>query len=316
MLPREATLKYEKIGTTGKGIGPAYEDRASRRAILFRDIFDPETLREKLKLSLEEKNYLLSYYSLPKFDVENIYKELLNYAQQLMTYRSTDTSYIIDEHRKLNHKILYEGAQGTLLDLLHGTYPFVTSSSTLAGSACIGCGIGPLSIKKVIGITKAYCSRVGNGPFPTELQNDLGNIIQKQGKEYGATTGRRRRCGWLDLVALKYAIRINGISSLALMKLDVLTGLKEIAIAMSYLIEGQEVTNFPLSDKKLKSAKPNLKMFPGWQQDITKAKKIGDLPSNTRYYIDFLENQLGIPIDVISIGPERKDTIWVNSLFS
>ena len=312
---REATLKYEKIGTTGKGIGPAYEDRASRRAILFRDIFEPETLKEKLNLSLEEKNYLLSYYRLPPFNVEKIYDNLLSYAKQLEPYRSHDTSYVIDKHRKLNHKILYEGAQGTLLDLLHGTYPFVTSSSTLSGSACIGSGIGPLSIKKVIGITKAYCSRVGNGPFPTELQNDLGNTIQKQGKEYGATTGRKRRCGWLDLVALKYAVRINGISSLALMKLDVLTGLEEVAIATSYLIDGQEVIDFPLSGKKLKSAKPNLKMFSGWQQDITKVKKLDDLPSNTRHYIDFLEDNLEISIDVISVGPERKDTIWVNPLF-
>ena len=313
---RESALKYERIGTTGKGIGPAYEDRASRRAILFRDIFEPETLKEKLKLSLEEKNYLLSYYSAPNFDVEKIYKDLLGYAQQLKLYRCTDTSYVIDKYRQLKCKILYEGAQGTLLDLLHGTYPFVTSSSTLSGSACIGSGIGPLSIRKVIGITKAYCSRVGNGPFPTELQNDLGDIIQKKGKEYGATTGRRRRCGWLDLVALKYAIRINGISSLALMKLDVLTGLQEIAVATSYIINGQEITEFPLSDKKLKSAKPNLKMFPGWQQDITKAKKLDDLPSSTRSYIDFLENKTKIPIDVISVGPERKDTIWINSLFS
>ena len=313
---RESTLKYERIGTTGKGIGPAYEDRASRRAILFRDIFDPETLKEKLKLSLEEKNYLLSFYSIPKFDVEKIYEDLVDYAQQLKLYRCTDTSYVIDQHRKLKHKILYEGAQGTLLDLLHGTYPFVTSSSTLSGAACIGSGIGPLSIKKVIGITKAYCSRVGNGPFPTELQNGLGNIIQKKGKEYGATTGRRRRCGWLDLVALKYAIRINGISSLALMKLDVLTGLEEIAVATSYIIDGKEVTEFPLSDGKLKSAQPNLKTFPGWQQDITKAKKLDDLPSSTRRYIDFLENKAEISIDIISVGPERKDTIWINSLFS
>ena len=315
-IARENVLKYEKIGTTGKGIGPAYEDRASRRAILFRDIFEPETLKEKLHISLGEKNYLLSYYSIPKFDVEEIYKTLLNYAQQLEPYRCTDTSYVIDEHRRLHHKILYEGAQGTLLDLLHGTYPFVTSSSTLSGAACIGAGIGPLSIKKVIGITKAYCSRVGNGPFPTELQSDLGDIIQKQGKEYGATTGRRRRCGWLDLVALKYAIRINGISSLALMKLDVLTGLEQIAIATSYLIDGQEVKDFPLSDKMLKSAKPNLKTFSGWQQDITKAKKLDDLPSHARYYIDFLENELEISIDVISVGPERKSTIWIHPLFS
>lgn len=314
-MARESALKHEKIGTTGKGIGPAYEDRASRRAILFRDIFEPDTLKKKLQISLEEKNHLLSYYQLPTFKVEKVSMELLSYAKELAPYRSADTSYVIEEHRKLGHKILYEGAQGTLLDLLHGTYPFVTSSSTLAGSACVGSGTGPLSIEKVIGITKAYCTRVGNGPFPTELQNRIGQRLQEHGKEYGATTGRRRRCGWLDLVALKYAIRINGITSLALMKLDVLTGLEKIAVATSYLVEGQEVIHFPLSDIQLSSAQPVLKTFPGWQEDLKKAKTLDDLPKNTRYYLDFLEDTLEIPIDVVSVGPSSKETLWINSLF-
>ena len=314
-MAREHTLKQEKIGTTGKGIGPAYEDRASRRAILFRDIFEPDTLKKKLQINLEEKNHLLSYYQIPIFKVEKILTDLLNYAKELRPYRSADTSYVIEKHRKLGHKILYEGAQGTLLDLLHGTYPFVTSSSTLAGSACVGSGTGPLSIKKVVGITKAYCTRVGNGPFPTELQNKIGQTLQKHGKEYGATTGRKRRCGWLDLVALKYAIRINGITSLALMKLDVLTGLEEIAVATSYLIGDQIVKHFPLSDIELNSAQPHFKVFSGWQEDIKKAKTLNDLPKNTRYYLDFLEDNLEIPIDVISVGPSSKDTIWINPLF-
>ena len=314
-MARENTLKHEKIGTTGKGIGPAYEDRASRRAILFRDIFEPDTLKKKLQISLEEKNHLLSYYQLPTFKAEKVSMELLSYAKELEPYRSADTSYVIEEHRKLGHKILYEGAQGTLLDLLHGTYPFVTSSSTLAGSACVGSGTGPLSIKKVIGITKAYCTRVGNGPFPTELQNKIGQRLQEHGKEYGATTGRKRRCGWLDLVALKYAIRINGITSLALMKLDVLTGLEKIAVATNYLIEGQKVTHFSLSDMELSSAQPILRTFPGWQEDLKKAKTLDDLPKNTRYYLDFLEDTLEVPIDVVSVGPSGKETIWVNPLF-
>lgn len=314
-VARETKLKHEKIGTTGKGIGPAYEDRASRKAILFKDIFEPNTLEGKLKTSLEEKNHLMAYYEQAPYDEQKVCRELLDYAQELAPYRCLDTNAVIEKYRRQGCKILYEGAQGTLLDLLYGTYPFVTSTSTLAGSACVGSGVGPLPIKKVIGITKAYCTRVGSGPFPTELQSATGDLIQKRGKEYGATTGRERRCGWLDLVALRYAVSINGISSLALMKLDVLTGLDKIAVAEGYLVNGEKFSHFPLSDARLSQAKPILKWFPGWEQDITGAKKLEDLPASARTYLDFLENALQVPIDVVSVGPGRQDTLWLNPLF-
>lgn len=314
-LARETKLHHEKIGTTGKGIGPAYEDRASRRAILFKDIFTPDILKKKLAMNLEEKNHLLGYYHISPFEAEKIHTDLLTYAKELEPYRCSNTSYVIEEHRKSHHKILYEGAQGTLLDLLYGTYPFVTSTSTLAGSACVGSGVGPLAIKKVVGITKAYCTRVGGGPFPTELQDQTGQALQKRGKEYGATTGRMRRCGWLDLVALRYAIRINGINSLALMKLDVLTGLKEIGIAIGYRIGNKEFSHFPLSDARLSQVQPILKTFDGWQEDISQVKRIEDLPKNTRIYLDFLENTLQLPIDVVSVGPDREQTLWLSPLF-
>ncbi len=314
-IARESRLTHNKIGTTGKGIGPAYEDRASRRAILLRDIFQPDILKTKLKLNLEEKNHLLNYYGIHAFSVDAIYKELLKYAQELEVYKCPDTSYIIEMHRQQGHRILHEGAQGTLLDLLHGTYPFVTSSSTIAGSACVGSGVGPTAIKKVIGITKAYSTRVGNGPFPTELKGETGSLLQKRGKEYGATTGRPRRCGWLDLLALQYAIRINGVSSLALMKLDVLTGFKEIALVTGYLINGLEAKEFPLSETQLQSAKPILKVFPGWQKDISTVKSLQDLPQEAKNYLNFLEKTLKVPIDVVSVGPSRQETIWIHDLF-
>ena len=313
---REAALKHEKIGTTGKGIGPAYEDRASRRAILFRDLFEPDTLKRKLEKTLEEKNFLLEgYYKTETFDKEALFTKLMELAEELKPHRSRDTSKMIADYMAEDKKVLFEGAQGTLLDLLHGTYPFVTSSSTLAGSACIGSGIGPTKMSKVIGITKAYCTRVGSGPFPTELHDETGETLQKNGGEFGATTGRPRRCGWLDLVALKYAIRINGITNLALMKMDVLSGMDEIAVCTAYKIDGDLVRDFPLSNEALDKAEPVLEKFKGWKEDISKVTQLEDLPQAARDYVSFLEKDLKTPIDVVSVGPGREETIWVKPLF-
>lgn len=314
---RENSLGHEKIGTTGKGIGPAYEDRASRRAVLFGDLFQKDRLREKLELSLREKNFLLErFYKLEPVSIDKLIHDLEEFAEELEPYRCRDTSLVVHKALRAGKKILFEGAQGTLLDLLHGTYPFVTSSSTLAGSACIGSGIGPSAVQKVVGITKAYTTRVGSGPFPTELKNEIGQKIQTDGREFGATTGRPRRCGWLDLVALRYAIRINGITNLALMKLDVLSGHDEIGVCTDYMLRGEKIREFPTSSRELAEVEPVIQRLPGWDQDITQARSVKDLPHTTQQYIHFIGSELGTPIDVISVGPGREQTLWIKPLFA
>jgi len=313
---REKAMGNEKIGTTGKGIGPAYEDRASRKAVLFGDLFKPNTLHEKIVASIKEKNFLLEkMYSAKPLDPELVMKQVQRAAEELEPHRCRDTSLVISRALKDGKKVLFEGAQGTLLDLLHGTYPFVTSSSTIAGSACIGSGIGPTSIGKVVGITKAYTTRVGSGPFPTELEEKVGDYLQKQGHEFGATTGRRRRCGWLDLVALRYAIRINGITNIALMKIDVLSGLEEIQVCTSYELDGKVITDFPKSPGEVARAKPIYQSFQGWDEDISNSKDYEDLPSNLRKYVRFISDSLNVPVDVLSVGPEREQTLWLKPLF-
>ncbi len=314
---REKSLAEDKIGTTGKGIGPAYEDRASRRAIVFADLFDPSTLKAKLELNLIEKNALLEkVYNAPAFKAADLMKDLAALADELAPYRSRDVSVIVHKSLKAGKKVLFEGAQGTLLDLLHGTYPFVTSSSTVAGSACIGTGIGPTNIEKVIGIMKAYTTRVGSGPFPTELKDDTGSRLQRLGHEFGSTTGRPRRCGWLDLVAMKYAIRINGITNLALLKLDVLSGFEKIGVCTGYKIGGETVHEFPSNPTELDKVEPIFEYLPGWKEDLTKINNFKDLPRTATNYIDFVGNQLGTPVDVVSLGPGREQTLWVKPLFT
>lgn len=314
---REAALSDGKIGTTGKGIGPAYEDRASRRAILFGDIFDRETLKAKIELALQEKNFMLeNYYKTSGFKLETILDELKKVAEDLAPYRSKDSSLFITRNLKSGKKVLFEGAQGTMLDIIHGTYPFVTSSSTLAANACASAGIGPMNVQKVIGVFKAYTTRVGSGPFPTELNDEVGQKIQADGHEFGATTGRARRCGWLDLVALKYAIRINGITNLAMMKLDVLTGHDRIGVCTAYKLNGEVITELPTSPYELEKVEPVIEWIPGWKEDLTKIKTLSDLPRPTTNYIDYLGSQLGTPIDVISVGPGREQTLWVKPLFN
>ncbi|HEY1078792.1 MAG TPA: adenylosuccinate synthase [Bdellovibrio sp.] len=314
---RESALSEGKIGTTGKGIGPAYEDRASRRAVLFGDIFDRETLKAKIELALREKNFMLeNYYKVETFKIETLMKDIEAVAEELAPYRTKDTSLFINKNLKSGKRVLFEGAQGTMLDIMHGTYPFVTSSSTLAANACASAGIGPSHISKVIGVFKAYATRVGGGPFPTELTDEVGQKIQADGNEFGSTTGRARRCGWLDLVALKYAIRVNGITNLAMMKLDVLTGHDRIGVCTAYKLNGEVITELPTSPYELEKVEPIIEWMPGWKEDLTKVKTLSDLPRPTTNYIDYLGSQLGTPIDVISIGPGREQTLWVKPLFN
>lgn len=314
---REKALSDDKIGTTGKGIGPAYEDRAARRAILFGDLYNPTGLFDKLDFVLKEKNHLLkSLYHGDEINPTDLHSKLLSVAEELLPYRNKDTALLVNKSLKMNKRVLFEGAQGTMLDILHGTYPYVTSSSTIAGSACIGSGVGPTQIKDVIGVFKAYTTRVGAGPFPTELKNEIGDRIQKDGHEFGSTTGRARRCGWLDLVALKYAIRINGITNTALMKLDILSGHEKIGVCTAYKIGDEIIQELPPSPHELEKVEPVIEYLPGWKDDISKITRLKDLPRHATNYLDYISNYLGSPIDVISVGPGREQTLWVKPLFN
>ncbi len=314
---RENSPATLKIGTTRKGIGPAYEDRASRRALTFGDLFQPETLRAKLELALTEKNALFEkVYNEKAFTVDALEKWILEHAEKLKDYRSRDVSFAVHKAIKSGKRVLFEGAQGALLDVIHGTYPYVTSSSTIAGSACTGIGIGPTSISKVVGIMKAYATRVGTGPFPSELDNEVGERIRTVGNEFGSTTGRPRRCGWLDLVALRYSIRLNGITNLALMKMDVLSGLEKIAICTGYKLRGEILQDFPPNTADLELAEPVLEYMTGWKEDLARINNLKDLPRAAMNYIDFIGNHLATPIDVISVGPGREQTLWVKPIFS
>lgn len=314
---REVAAGNEKIGTTGKGIGPAYEDRASRKAILFGDLFDRERLKGKLEASLKEKNFLLEqFYKQEPVAVEPLFGRLVELAAELEPYRSKDTSLVVHRAIKAGKKVLFEGAQGTMLDLLHGTYPFVTSSSTITGSACVGTGIGPSVMQKIVGITKAYTTRVGSGPFPTEMNETLSERFRQEGGEFGATTGRPRRCGWLDLVALKYAIRVNGLTSLALMKLDVLSGHEKIEVCTAYRLDGVEIKELPVNSNDLSRVEPIYRTLNCWTEDLRNVRAIQDLPQAARDFIQFIATEVATPIDVVSVGPGREQTLWIKPLFS
>ncbi|MFN8845970.1 MAG: adenylosuccinate synthase [Bdellovibrionales bacterium] len=316
-VARESYLNDEKIGTTGKGIGPAYEDRTSRRGLIFSDLFQPDTLKEKIDRALLEKNALLTQvYGKDPFDTKGLLDKLASAAERLKAHRCQDTSHMILKAIKGGKKVLFEGAQGTLLDIHHGTYPFVTSSSTIAASSLTSTGIGPQNIKSIIGVFKAYVTRVGAGPFPTELLDSTGEFLRTTGHEFGSTTGRPRRCGWLDLVALKYAIRLNGITNLAMMKLDVLSGLEKIQVCTGYKINGQTVTEWPSTLKELEGAVPVLQELPGWKEDLTKITQLSELPRPVNQYLDFISDFVKTPIDVISVGPGREQTLWVKPLFN
>ncbi|MBW2238263.1 MAG: adenylosuccinate synthase [Deltaproteobacteria bacterium] len=315
-LARERMKGDQKIGTTGRGIGPCYEDKASRRGIRFVELIDVEVFKETVRAVLEEKNFYLEHYlSAEPLDPEPIIDQYQGYAERLAPH-VVNISIVMNQAVKAGKQILFEGAQGTHLDIDHGTYPFVTSSNTVSGNACCGAGIGPKEITGVIGIVKAYTTRVGRGPFPTELFDEIGDTLQKKGAEFGATTGRKRRCGWLDTVLLRNAARLNGLTGLVITKLDVLDGLESLKICTGYAYNGETLDDFPANLKILGACKPVFETLPGWPEDISGIRKIGDLPKNARHYLDRIEELLETPIDIVSVGPGRDETIIINHPFT
>ncbi len=313
---REKTKGDKKIGTTGRGIGPCYEDKATRRGIRFIELIDTEVFIERVKSIVKEKNfYLKNFLSYETVDPESIINQYNGYAKKLAPY-VTNISIIIDDALKEGKQVLFEGAQGAHLDIDHGTYPYVTSSNTIAGNACSGAGVGPKKITGVIGIVKAYTTRVGEGPFPAELFDETGDAIQKKGVEFGATTGRKRRCGWLDTVILRNAVRLNGLTGIAVTKLDVLDGLETVNICTSYEYNGKPVNDFPASLKKLAACKPVYETLPGWSEDISSIKKFEDLPQNTINYLKRVEELIETPINIVSVGPGRDETIMLKNPFN
>ncbi|WP_373499573.1 adenylosuccinate synthase [Desulfococcus sp.] len=314
-LGRERMKGDKKIGTTGRGIGPAYEDKATRRGVRFVDLLDPEVFREKVETLMIEKNfYLEKFLKTDPLEPEAVISEYARYAERLAPH-VTNVSVIIDQSIRRGEQILFEGAQGTHLDIDHGTYPYVTSSNTVSGNACCGAGIGPTAINDVYGIVKAYTTRVGEGPFPSELFDAVGDAIQKKGVEFGATTGRKRRCGWLDLVILRNAVRLNGLTGLVITKLDVLGGLDEIKICNEYRYHGDTFRDFPTSLKVLAGCEPVYEVLPGWQEDISGVRDFEDLPENARSYLRRIEALIEAPIKIVSVGPGRNETIVLENPF-
>ena len=310
-LAREKAKGKDKIGTTGRGIGPCYEDKVSRTGVRAIDLTEQDVLEEKIRTNLEEKNFLLEkFLGASPLAAQPILDHYLSMGQTLAPF-ITDVSVELDQGAKAGKSILFEGAQGTHLDIDHGTYPFVTSSNPVAGTACSGAGVGPNQIHHVVGIVKAYTTRVGAGPFVTELEDETGDFIQATGKEFGATTGRRRRCGWLDLVVVGDSIRLNGLDSMAITKLDVLTGLETLKICTGYDVNGQMVHQRPASLTKTALCKPVYKEMPGWKEDITGAREKKDLPQAALDYLSAIEDITGVPVSIISVGPNRNETIVV-----
>jgi len=306
---REKFKGDQKIGTTGRGIGPAYEDKATRRGIRFVDLLDPDVFAAKVNTILDEKNfYLKNYLSSDELDPQEIIDQYQEYAQRLAPHVA-NVSITINDAIKGGRHVLFEGAQGTHLDIDHGTYPFVTSSNTLAGNACCGSGVGPGQIDDVIGIAKAYTTRVGQGPFPSELFDDVGDRIQEKGAEFGATTGRRRRCGWLDTVLLNNAVRLNGLTGLAITKLDVLDGLESVKICTGYEYQDAIIKDFPASLDVLAACKPVYETLPGWTEDISGLRRLEDFPANARSYLDRVGELAETDIQIVSVGPDRDQTI-------
>jgi adenylosuccinate synthase len=305
----ERFLGKSKIGTTGRGIGPAYGDKVSRVGIRVQDLYDESILRKKVEGSLASKNQtLVKVYNRRAVDVNQIVEELLSYADKLKPYLA-NTSLLLHEALQRGENVLLEGGQGTLLDVDHGTYPFVTSSNPTAGGAATGSGIGPTKITRVIGIVKAYTTRVGEGPFPTELLDENGERLRQIGGEVGTTTGRPRRCGWYDAVVARYATRVNGLTDFFLTKLDVLSGFKEIPVCVAYEIDGKIYEEMPMTQTQFHHAKPIYEMMPGWDEDISSARKFEDLPKNAQKYVEFLEKISGAPMSAIGVGQHRDATI-------
>lgn len=314
-VAREKRKGRTKIGTTGRGIGPCYEDKVGRNGIRIHDLLDSSTFAEKLRHNLEEKNFLLQhFFEEQPLEAAAIEDEYLAYGARLAPY----TNNVSDFLQKMDQKgrnILFEGAQGTHLDIDHGTYPFVTSSNTVAGNACCGAGIGPTRIHKVFGVVKAYTTRVGCGPFPTELLGDTGIRIREIGGEFGATTGRPRRCGWLDMVVVNTSIRLSGLSGLVITKLDVLTGIPLLKLATAYRCGTDLRKTLPPEMPALETCQPVFEELPGWEEDIRKVRRFADLPRNTRNYLQAVEELAGIPLAVVSVGPGRDETIILRHPF-
>ena len=310
----ERFLGKAKIGTTGRGIGPAYADKVGRLGIRVQDLFDPSILRQKVEGSLEGKNQVLvKVFNRRDIDVDAITEELLGFADVLRPY-VVDTALVLNDALDAGKTVLLEGGQGTLLDVDHGTYPFVTSSNPTAGGACTGSGIGPTRLDRVLGILKAYTTRVGSGPFPTELFDDDGERLQRVGGEVGVTTGRSRRCGWFDAPIARYATRINGLTDIFLTKLDVLSGFERIPVCVGYEVDGAVSTEIPMTQTDFHHAQPVYEYLPGWSEDISGARSMADLPMAARDYVEFLEQASGAPISAIGVGPDRDATIVIRDL--
>ncbi|CAG7643286.1 adenylosuccinate synthase [Actinacidiphila bryophytorum] len=309
----ERFLGNRKIGTTGRGIGPAYADKINRVGIRVQDLFDESILHQKVDAALQDKNQVLvKIFNRRAISTDQVVEEYLGYADRLRDY-VTDTALVLNQALDDGKVVLMEGGQGTLLDVDHGTYPFVTSSNPTSGGACTGSGIGPTKITRVIGILKAYTTRVGSGPFPTELFDEDGERLRTVGHEFGVTTGRNRRCGWFDAVIARYATRVNGLTDFFLTKLDILTGWERIPVCVAYEVDGRRVEELPYSQSDFHHAKPVYEYLPGWSEDITKAQTFADLPKNAQAYVKALEEMSGAPISAIGVGPGRTETIEINS---
>jgi adenylosuccinate synthase len=309
----ERHLGSSRIGTTGRGIGPTYSDKAARMGIRTQDLFDPGILRQKLELALREKNQVLTkVYNRRTIDADVVVREFLGYGERLGRFIA-DTGLILNRALDQDKVVLLEGAQATLLDVDHGTYPFVTSSSPTAGGACAGSGLGPTRIDRVIGILKAYTTRVGAGPFPTELNDAQGEWLRKTGGEYGVTTGRARRTGWFDAVIARYATRVNGITDYFVTKLDVLSGLERVPVCVAYEVNGRRQDEMPMTQTEFHHATPVYEYLDGWWEDISRAKDLADLPANARAYLAALESMIGAPISAVGVGPRRDQTLQLTS---
>ena len=309
----EESKGANKIGTTKKGIGPAYMDKAARIGIRIADLLDREIFEEKLERNLLEKNRLLErIYETEGFKLEDILDEYYDYGQLIKHY-VCDTSVVLNDSLDEGRRVLFEGAQGVMLDIDQGTYPFVTSSNPVAGGVTIGSGVGPTKIKHVVGVSKAYTTRVGDGPFPTELDNEIGHQIREVGREYGTTTGRPRRVGWFDSVVVRHARRVSGITDLSLNSIDVLTGIETLKICVAYKYNGEVMEEFPASLKVLAQCEPVFEELPGWTEDITGCKSLSELPANARHYLERVAQLTGIPLSIFSVGPDRSQTNVVHS---
>lgn len=313
---REAALGSKKIGTTGRGIGPAYEDKVARRTVRVADLFHPDVFAERVNAVMDLYNFTLkNYLHVEGLDPQKVIDEALSYADRIRPL-VTDVSADLNRQMAEGKQFLFEGAQGSMLDIDHGTYPFVTSSNTVAGSVCAGAGVGPQKLDYILGITKAYCTRVGSGPFPTELNDAVGEELRRKGNEFGAVTGRPRRCGWFDGAALRRAVQINGLTGLAVMKLDVFDGMDKVKLAVGYKVDGQEVDLMPYGADAVERCEPIYEEFPGWKESTFGVTRWEDLPKSARDYLSRLSEVAGCPIALVSTGPDRNQTILLKDPFS